>query len=57
MFRATCLAMFWRRLWHLVLFVYETFPRLTKCYNFVFAKITEMFLLRADDGNNRVYDS
>ena len=28
-----------------------------KCYNFVLAKITEIFLLRADDGNNSVYDS
>ena len=31
--------------------------RLTKCYNFVLAKITEIFLLGADNGNNSVYDS
>ena len=32
-------------------------PATDKNVNFVLAKITEIFLLRADDGNNSVYDS
>ena len=32
-------------------------PATEKSYNFALAKITEIFLLQADDGNNSVYDS
>ena len=32
-------------------------PATEKCYNIILAKITEIFWFRADDDNNRVYDS